>query len=108
MNIRSRIHGSIVLKNPCPHDLAILFSLVADQIEAGDVKNFKILTEKNSGSQILYSVSERNSLTPVAVMHDNCVSKMPFVSDPKSPEAIVGMIELDKTLRAIALSFTPA
>lgn len=113
MNAIKALSAVVLDRTVCQEDLAEVFRIVAEQIKSGDITDYTVVSEKNSGSQILYDVRERCSMNPVALLANNRVSALPPPLDPKSLEAGIRLIELDAKLRAIAAKavmsdFTPA
>ena len=95
------------LKN-CREELVEVFKIVADKIQAGNVPGYSIYEEKASGSKILYKNEGRNSMSPIAAMAGDIVTPLPPSLEPKSPEAVIRLMDLGVTLRQINAAFTPA
>ena len=91
----------------CQKDLVAVFEIVADNIRAGNLPGYQIVNEKSSGTQILYDVSERHSMKPVAAMADAKVFALPPSQNPESFETVMELLKLGTRLREIASPVCP-
>lgn len=88
-------------------ELATTFLIVAEGIQSGVLPAYQIVAEKSSGSQILYDVSERNSMKPLAALVNEKVCPLPAPLEPHSTSALIQLLVVGTKLREIASSVDP-